>query len=192
MCAPAVLAPIAIGMTVAGGIFSAQAQAAAGRAQQGYYNYQAEINRQQAAAALQIGEQRATLAESEGALESGRALRSASELAGAQKAVLASNNVGGSSVTAQDIYSDTFDKEKLDQIMIRYNADVKAHAAKTGAAYEAFDYENQAKLNQLAGRNARKAGNANAIGTLLGTAGSVANSAYSIYGPRRRNPAGIY
>lgn len=180
MCDPVTLgtlAVVSIGATIGSGIYSANQQNKAGKAQQGYYNYIADQEEASAKAALAVGERNATLAQDAGAREAADAKRASLRFGATQQAALAANGVGGGSVTAADIAGDAFDKAKLDEIAIQYNANSKAAEAITDANYKSWDFKNQANLSRLSGVNARRAGAAQANATLFSTASSVATQA---------------
>lgn len=183
MCSPVLF--VAGGLQVAGGVMQAGAQLQAGREQQAYYNYLAEQDKVRAKVAREQGDREANAAQTKGAFDTARLKRNTREFAASQVAAAAANGIGGS-VTAQDLALDTFEKGKLDEMAIRYNADQAAWAAKTGADYQAWDFENQSVMNRAAGSQARSAAKRNAAASLLGGAtqafGTYAN--YKTYGPR--------
>lgn len=176
------LAVASMATSIAGGVTAANAQKAQGKASQNYYNYIAEQNRLAAEAAEKTGEQKDTLSQNQGALESQKVSRTARQFEGAQKASLAANKIGGGSVTAADLILDTFDKSRLDEIAVRFNADTRSYEAKENAKYTAWDLRNQEKLNRMAGSNARMAGNAAANATKINTVSSVLDTASSTLG----------
>lgn len=165
-------------MSTVGAVQQAQSASAAGKANQSYYDYVAAQNKQSADAALAAGDQKANVAQVKGAMDSAKYARSASEFNAQQRATQAAMGVGSGSVTAEDVAGDSLTKEQLDQHAIRYNADMESWSAKTGAAYQSWDYKNQSELNKIAGVNARKAGNASAAASLIGGATSIANMGY--------------
>lgn len=181
MCTPLLaLGAVAAATTAAGGAYSASQQNQAGKSQQAYYNYIADQNKQAADYALKIGEARDTASQNQGALESAKHARDVASFSASQKAIMAANGLASDSVTATDITGDTFDKGKLDEMMIRYNADQRSWEAKTGAAYQSWDLNNQSTMNRFAGINARRAGAANANSTLFSTAASVAQMGFNM------------
>jgi hypothetical protein len=90
-----------------------------------------------------------------------------SALEGTQAVNQAASGVGGGSVTSENIAMDTFRKEKLDEMAIRYNADM-----------ESFGNKNKAREYRMAGDNAIEAGKVKANMSYLNTATSVANTWY--------------
>lgn len=185
MCAPVpVLLTAATVATQAYGAYSgAQAANAQGKSNQNYYDYVAGQNRTAADYALKTGDARANASQVQGALDTAKYVREASSFGATQRATSAAAGVGGGSVTAEDIGYDTLTKQKLDEMAIRYNADVASYSAKQGAAYEAYDQNNQAILNTMAGKNARAAGKASAKASLIQGATAIANTGmtYNMY-----------
>jgi len=124
--------------------------------------------------------------------------RAVSQVEGQQKTTLAAAGIGGGSVTGEDIAMDTFNKAKLDEMTIRFNADLKSwdilRSAKiaqdennytvSNNIWEIWNTTKNAAANarssaygyRLAGRNAIIAGNNNANASLLGSIGSIGNS----------------
>lgn len=180
MCEPVSLSLMAasVGLQTVGAIQGASAANAAGKANQQYYDYIAAQNKASADEAVRVGAQKADMAQMKGSQDSAKYARSASEFRGLQRATSAAMGVT-SGATAEDIAYDTLTKEGLDEQAIRYNADLAAWSAKTGAAYEAWDYRNQSNLNTMAGVNARNAGKTQAKASLIGGATSIANTLYN-------------
>ena len=179
MCAPMLALGVGLGVQAIGGIYSAQQANQAGKSQQAYYNYVAAQNRAQAEAVRKAADKQSIFIQDSAAIENAQLGRSAAQLASTQKASLTANGVDLSSGTAADIAADTHDKRKLDEIMIRRNADLKSYSAITQGDFDAKDLENQSQLNIMAGQNARKAGKVAAVSTLIGTAGQVAGGYYN-------------
>lgn len=180
MCDPVSMFVVSAAVTGAGAVQQAGAARAAGRANQQYYNFVSEQNKQAADAAITVGNDQANQAQLKGAMDSAKYARSASEFRGVQRATSAAMGVGAGSATAEDIGYDTMSKEQLDQQAIRYNADLQSWSAKTGAKYQAWDYRNQSSLNSMAGVNARRAGNAQATASLISGATSIASSGLNL------------
>lgn len=83
--------------------------------------------------------------------------------------------MGIQGVTAEDIANDTFNKQRLDELAIRYNADVKSWETNTQAANQNWAAQTQANQYRYAAKNAKHAGKIAAFTTLLGTATSTAS-----------------
>jgi len=172
MCAPLMMAA-AVGISAAGSLYSASEENAAGKAQQSFYDAEATASKQQGAIALQVGEQRDTLAQDQGAINSKIVSRNYAIQKASQIAAFAANGQSGSAGEAA-VISDTIDKRALDEAAVSYNANAKSWEAKTNAAYENWTDLTQADQYTAAGRNARRAGAAKANATLLGGASQIA------------------
>jgi len=61
---------------------------------------------------------------------------------------------------------------------VRYNADTKAKSQVEAGELGALNYSMNASMDELAGANAKIAGNMNAVGTILGSGGSMASQWY--------------
>lgn len=170
MCVP--LAVAAIATTVAAGGYTAYSQYQAGQSQNKYYQYMSDQSRLEGQAALKQGEAQSTAIQDQAKLEGRQLSSNQSEFNASQRAALAASGVTG--VTAEDITSSTFSKEKLDQALLRYNADTKSWEANTNASYKNWESNVQADQYGYQGKAAKYAGKTQAVGTLLSTAASVA------------------
>jgi small-conductance mechanosensitive channel len=172
----------------------AYGQQQAGKAQSKMYQYQASLAQQQAAITKKYAEEQKksieaaseaniTATQNQAADESKTLFRQITQLTGTQKATIGALGIGG--VTAADIATDTFDKAKMDELAIRYNANVKSwqigQQAKRDiwtigeeSKYKAWSLESEASQYSAAAKNARKAANINSATTLLSTATSMA------------------
>lgn len=184
MCDP--ITATVVATTVATGAYTAYNQYSAGRAEQNYNNAQAFQQDQQGKMALQQGERQSTAIQDTAKIQGKQFKTEAAQYNASQRAALAANGLQG--VTAEDIQSDTINKQKLDEAAIRYNADVKSWESNENAKNENYAYQEQAKGYRNAGRNARAAGKREAFTTLLGTASSVASSAGGAFA--KKAPAG--
>lgn len=156
-----------IGGTVAGAVGNYQQ----GKSQQAMYNYQAQIDRNNA----EISKQNAAL-ERQAGIEEARLQRIKTlQTIGAQKTAFAANNLDFTGGTPLDVISDTAQFGELDALMIEYNSEKKA------LAYEqqSNNLYNQSSLNSIAGRNARTSGMINSVSTGLQGAGQALSSATS-------------
>lgn len=176
--------PVSAGLAVAGltamavgGVQKANSEKRAGKAQQQYYDYLAEQNEIEAASAEAVGQRNATMAQDAGSRELSKLKRGVMQFAATQIATGAANGIGGGSVTTADIAGDTFDKAKLDELTIRFNADSQAAEALDAGKYKAWDLRNQKTMNKISGKNASVAGKEAAKATLWNTAGSVLTAA---------------
>lgn len=188
------LAAGAMIMTAASGGYRALNQYRARRVQAKMYAYQESLIQQQQTLERQTAEQQSDLIrrtsernihETQGAAaeESKRLTRSIAVLTGAQIATMGAMGISG--VTAADILKDTFDKSQLDQMAIKYNADIASWKYAEEAKSQIWSVQEEAK-NRIwalgeeakqygyAAKHARKAGKIEAVGSLLETATSVA------------------
>ena len=158
------------------------------------YEYQASLTQQQSRLNKEYAaEQKKNLektsfenisaVQNQAAEQSKQLAQDVSRLTGTQRATMGALGIGG--VTAVDISLDTFDKAKMDELAIRYNANVKSyqigHQAKgevwtlgEETKFKSFALESEAVQYGAAAKNARRAGNIAMTGTLLQTAAQVA------------------
>lgn len=165
---------LALGATAASGVYSAYSSIQSGNAQSKMYEYQADQLNQQKTLAQQTADLNSKLNQDTASQQGKQLMNQTKELYGSQKATLAAQGVGGGSVTAEDIMSNTFNKAKLDQIALRYNADVKSWEYQNEAKNQIWGLTNQQNYLNTAAKNAKKAGYSNATSTLLMTAASMA------------------
>jgi len=197
MCLPIIAVDLPTILTVVAGVYTAVNQYQAGKADNKYYQYLAGQSEEEAKAkkeyAKKQGEAIVSTAEKqshliqESAGEDFKTLKKdEAQVLSSQRAALAANGIDLSSVTAQDIASDTLSKAKLDEINIRYNADVKSWETKeeanykkwaleSGADIDAWNLRTRADQYRYAGKSALQTGKTQAFGTLLSTATSVAS-----------------
>jgi hypothetical protein len=178
MCDPVSLTVTAMAIQGGGALYGAQAAKKSGKAQQDYYNAIAANNEVAAEQAIKAGAIRENMTQYQAGLDTARLQRDASSLRARQTAVATAMGVGSGSVTSEDISTDTLSKQRMDELAIRYNADVEGWGAKTSAQNEAWDLKNQAGFNRMAGVNARTVGKNNAMASLIGGATSMASTAY--------------
>ena len=185
MCVP--LLAVAAAATVASGGYSAYTQYQSGAAQNKYYNYMAANANTEAGYALSEGQQALKVGETQSRLVQDQASREGKQLKtdqarfnASQRATLAANGVYG--VTAEDITTDTLSRERLDEMALRYNADVKSWEIGTDAKYKNQSKQYQAWQSNVGadqlryqGKAASYAGKTGAFSTLLSTATSVAS-----------------
>lgn len=145
-----------------------------GQAQKKMYQYQADVAAQQAEIDKKVAEQNITTVQAEAATKTKQLRRDVAVLEGAQKGMLAAQGVGGGSVTAADIAASTFDTAELDRKAIRYNADYKSWALKTGSEYAGWDLLNQRNQYLMAGKQAAKAGSIGMTSSILQGASQIA------------------
>lgn len=172
------LATAAIIGTVAAGGFSMYGQMQAGRATQRRNEYEAQLAERQSELVRRTAEQNKTIEQNKAATESKLLAGQTAELMGKQKATIAANKIGGGSVTAADIAADTIQKSEMDQMAIRYGADLASWSIEEEAKGNEWMLKNRARQYRQAGKNAVTAGDIGAISTLLNTATSVADASY--------------
>lgn len=180
MCLPALLAlpllvKVAMGATALAGGFKAYSQYKSGVAENKYYDFLARQSESQGEAIFKAGQKQSELIQESAKFKGKNQAVKEAQVAGAQKAALASQGVDLSSVTAQDLASDTMSKARLDEMAIRYSADVQSWSTKEGARFKKWTAFQQADQYEMAGDIKRKAGGRKAIGTLIGTAASMAS-----------------
>jgi len=144
---------------VAGSVISANAAKQQGKAQQAMYNYQAQVAEENA----KIASNNAALERQQGIEEARLQRIKAAQAVGSQQTAMAANGVDVTQGTALDVIEDTAAMGELDALQTRFNYERKALAYET----EAGNYHNQANLDIIAGQNAYKAGNMNALATGL-------------------------
>lgn len=152
MCDP-VSALMAVGtaVSVVGGIQQ-------GKAAQAAANQQAQMNQQNAI----LSDRRAKDALERGALEEERKLREATMLRKEQEASFAASNLDTGYGTPLDVITATDMAARLDADIIRASAEREAEDFEL----EANNYRNQASLSVAEGRNAKRASQIGAIGTI--------------------------
>jgi hypothetical protein len=161
-------------LQAAGAASSAQAELQQGKDTKNYYSYLAGTSKINAdlARAAGVSESQSVGAEENQQVqqinEQGRAV------VGAQKVALASGGAGVGSKTAEQLVSDTANKVNLDEMALRYNADLKMKNIKLKADTEALNYESQATGYKIAGDQAKRASKSAAWNTILGAGSSVA------------------
>ena len=171
----------------------------AGNASSNQYKYQAKVAQmrgylarrtadQNITLVKQNAEQNTTATQLDASFATKANQRAVAGVRGTQKAVLAANGMGDS-VTAADIALDTFDKAKMDEIAIRYNADAKSAAIANNANQQIWNLNNEAAnaewganvesaQDTMAAGNARTAGYFGAANSIMGAASSYAKYKY--------------
>jgi len=142
----------AIGMTLAGGGLSANAQLQSGRLNQQIYNYDAKVADLQADDALARGRE----------LEGQKRLQIKSTIA-TQRVRQAASGVDVTRGSALDVQADTAALGERDVAIIRNNA-----------AREAWGYKVQSSDYLMRGQVARSTGKMNAVGTLVSSGAKAA------------------
>ena len=138
-----------------------------GKAAQAQMNYQAEINRRNAAKAQANADDK----RQEGIEESRMQRLKTLQKVGAQQAALAANGVDVSEGTALDIIEDTAAMGELDALTTRYNYEKQALAFES----QADNFNNQSNLDVFAGQNAYSSGITNAVANGVNGLGNIAS-----------------
>lgn len=163
---PEVLAAVSIGSTVAGGLTKAIGGFMGGQASSQAYSYQAgvarlnaSIQKQNAAYERDVGEVKAQAS----------GMKTAQQIAQI-KSVQSGSNLSISGGSAEAVRDSQHAVGEFDQNVIRSNAARRAY----GYDVEAMQQETQSKVYGMAGSNAKRAGTIDMVGSILGTASSVA------------------
>jgi len=164
----------AIVLTAVGTGISAYGQYQQGQAQKKMYQYQSDVAARQAQMVAQAAETNVRLTQFKASQDTKQLQRKYMVVEGAQRAARAAQGGGGGSVTEGDIATDTFNTQKLDENMIRYNADLKSWDIRNQAAGEIWGLGTQEKQFTYAGKNAARAGAIGMTGTIFSGAGSMA------------------
>lgn len=169
MCDPVTIAVVT---TAAAGGVSAYSQYQQGVAESKGLKAQAQASEQQATQVMAQGQKQSELIQDSAAREGRRFSQEAARFNAAQRNAMAGMGVQG--VTAEDILSDTAKTQRLDELAIRYNADVNSYETLENAKNQNWALRTEANQLSAASKNAKKAGTLNAFSTLLGTAANVA------------------
>jgi alpha-amylase/alpha-mannosidase (GH57 family) len=177
MCDPVTITLVA---TAAAGATSAYGQYQQGREQNKYYQYLAGQSQLEGAAALERSlKQSGMIQDSAKETNKIKGIEKA-ELSSSQKAAMAASGVDLSSVSAQDLTLDTMTRAKMDEMMIRRNANLNSWQTEEEGKYAKWEGDQQARQYSYAGKQAKKAGNIQAFSTLLGTAATMGMGAYDM------------
>ncbi len=131
-----------------------------GKTQKAMYNYQAKVNEENA----RIAQENANVQRQQGIEEARLQRIKAASTIGSQKAAMAANGVDVTQGTSLDVIADTAAMGELDALQTQYNYEAKAR----GYEAQAGNFQNQANLDVISGKNAYQAGKINAITTGLG------------------------
>jgi len=177
MCDPVTLTVITMGATAAAGGMTAYGQYKQGAATNKYLKAVANINEEQGRLEVKRGEKQSTLIQDAAKFDAKKQKTGAASVAASARAVQVANGIDLSSVTAEDLATDTINKSRLDELAIRYNADVSSWNVTEDAKYKKWTLDQEAENKRAEGRNAKAAGKRGAFTTLLGTAASMAGTA---------------
>ncbi len=159
---------------IAGGTVGAVSSYQQGKAQQAQYNYQAKVNEENA----RIAQENANVQRQQGIEEARLQRIKAASTIGSQKAAMAANGVDVTQGTSLDVIADTVAMGELDALQTQYNYEAKAR----GYEAQAGNFQNQANLDLISGKNAYQAGKINAITTGLGGLEKTSDVALKWYG----------
>lgn len=166
-------------LTVASGAFSAYSQYQQGVAESQYYSTVAKQKEIEGKLAVERGQKQSELIQDTAKMEGKQFQRDAAQFKASQRAQLAASGIYG--VTAEDIALDTLDKQRLDEMTLRYNADVKSYETTEGAKFQNYALQSEASQLRTAGKNAKRAAGRNMFSTLLGTATTVRKQRLGYY-----------
>lgn len=146
-------ATLSLATTAIGGLVQAYGAMQEGKAQQQMYNYQAAVDRNNAADAIERGK-----------VEEDQHRMKVAQVKASQRVGFAASGIDLGSDNVVDTLSDTAMMGELDALTIRNNAQ-----------RESTNYLNSATGKTAAGKNARSAGNMTAMSTVLGTGATVSD-----------------
>ena len=158
------------------GVVSAVQQ---GNAQQAQYNYQAQVNAENA----KIAQRNAAMERQQGIEEARLQRMKTMQNVASQETAMAANGIDITQGTALDVIEDTATMGELDALQTRYNYERKA------IQYEqqANNFNNQSNLDIISGQNASTAGMWNAVGSGLSGLSKTADVAGKWYGYSNKN-----
>jgi hypothetical protein len=172
MCDPITIGALALTATAGG--MQAYGQYKEGSATNKYYKSVANTQQQQGDIDYVRGEKQSDLIQDSAKFEGVKQKGQAAQVASSQRAAMAANGIDLSSVTAGDLASETMSKARLDELAIRYNADVGTWNTMEDAKYKKWSAYTQANQSRAMGKNALAKGKNDAGLTLLSTAASMA------------------
>lgn len=171
--ANAVAATAAIA-AVAGGVVGGVSSYQQGKAQQAQYNYQAKVNEENA----KIAQENANVQRQQGIEEARLQRIKAASTIGSQKTAMAANGVDVTQGTAVDVIADTAAMGELDALQTQYNYEMKARSYEA----QAGNFQNQANLDVISGKNAYTAGKIGAVQSGLAGIQQTADVAFQWFG----------
>lgn len=174
MCDP----NVAMAIQTGGGVFSAISEYQAGAEESRFYKYMASTAERNALLAEKRGEAQVSSIQDVASKEAQQLREEEKALSATQKVAQASSGIIGG-VTAQDVTIDTFNKAKMDELMIRFNADVRSREVFDQSTFEAMNLRQQASQFKLSAKQAKQTGLIKARTGLLTTASQVAKTWYT-------------
>ena len=164
---------VAIGAMAVGSAVKGYGEAKSARAESKYYSYLSSTATENARLAREAGAEEVRQVGAQQYQAVGQIGTAKRELQGAQRAALVSG-AGVGSKTAEQIASDTETKSQLDEMALRYNADLKMKNIRTSSEATAKNYEAEAAADRAAARNAKRTAGLGIASSILGTASSTA------------------
>lgn len=158
---------VGIGASLAGGLLSAFGAKSEGDANSQAYAYKAQVAKINA----DIDRQNASWARSKGEAETVQYGMKAAQQRGAIKVAQGASGFDVNSGSNRDVQQSQEKIKDMDMSAIRSNAAKIAYDYETKATMD----ENQASLDMMASANATKAGNIKALGSIIGSVGTVAS-----------------
>lgn len=140
---------------IAGGVVGGVSSYQQGKAQQAQYNYQAKVNEENA----KIAQENANVQRQQGIEEARLQRIKAASTIGSQKTAMAANGVDITQGTAVDVIADAAAMGELDALQTQYNYEMKARSYEA----QAGNFQNQANLDVISGKNAYTAGKIGAV-----------------------------
>lgn len=165
----------ALALTAVSGAVSAYGAKSQGDAANKMAQWQAGQSRMAGDAALARAEQQSSMVQDTAKLEGKQQAVKIAQMGGAQRAAMAAMGITPDSVTGQDVVLDSYSKAKLDEQMIRHNANQQSWAIEEQGKMDKWQALAQADQYSMAGKQAKKAGNISAFSSLLSTASSMAS-----------------
>ena len=169
MCTP-VLVLVA---TAVSGAVKAYGQYQEGSATKKYYDSVAEAQDAQANIEFQRGEKQSELIQDSAKYRGKLQAEKSAMVSSSQRAAMAANGIDLSSVTSQDLASDTMAKSNMDEMAIRYDADVNTWNTMEDAKYKRWALRVQGEQSRATGRNALSSAKRESWATLASTAVSM-------------------
>lgn len=176
MCDP-ITATVITATAISGGM-QAYGQYKEGTATKKYMDHVADLKEQQGNIELARGQKQSELIQDSAKYSAVQQKTEAAQVASAQRASLVANGIDLGSVTSADLARETIDKARLDELAIRYNANVDSWNTTEDAKFRKWGLDVEASQDRQTGANAKASGKRQAFTTLLSTAASIAGTAY--------------
>lgn len=164
-----------VGTAVSGGI-TAYGSYKEGAATNKYYKSVANTQEEQGRVEFARGEKQSELGQDAAKFQGKQQKTEAAQLESAQRATMVANGIDLSSVTSQDLTSETISKSRLDEMAIRYNADISSWNTMQDAKYKRWAANVNAANSRAMGSSALASAKNKMGMTLLTTAVSMAGA----------------